>query len=184
MFSMKDRCRAVDLYFTQGMTIRKVVAELGYPSEGAPAERVRGEPRYTGACRRSHTPECRTNAAGRALGGESLARVARDAGCTPRAGVYQWMRRRHSEGIPGLMDGRNTPMPAGSAPAAGDGVEEPRRQVEALRPENAVMRETINVFKADDPRLDPSVPGPSVSAPRRMAMPSLSTYDYSVVWMG
>lgn len=36
----------------------------------------------TGACRRSYTLECKTNAARRALEGEPLARVARDAGCT------------------------------------------------------------------------------------------------------
>ena len=29
MFSMEERRRAVGLYFTQGMTIRKVVAGLG-----------------------------------------------------------------------------------------------------------------------------------------------------------
>ena len=40
------------------------------------------------------------------------------------------------------------------APDAG-GVEELRRQVEALWLENAVMGETIRVLKADDPRLDP-----------------------------
>ena len=77
---------AVDMYFTEGMTIRKVVAELGYPSEGALAKWVREDPRYTGACRRSYTLECKTNAARRALGGEPLARVARDAGCTPTSG--------------------------------------------------------------------------------------------------
>ena len=49
-------------------------------------------------------------------------------------------------------------MTAEPTPAAGDGVDEPRRQVEAPRPENAAMRETINVSKADDPRPDPSVP--------------------------
>ena len=49
-------------------------------------------------------------------------------------------------------------MPAGPVPRAGDDVEELRRQVEALRLENAVMRETINVLKADDPRLEPSMP--------------------------
>ena len=80
----------------------------------------------TGACRRSYTLECKTNAARRALEGEPLARVARDAGCTPTS-VYQWMRRYRS------------------------------RQVEVLRLENAVMRETIDVLKADDPRLDPSM---------------------------
>lgn len=56
------------------------------------------------------------------------------------------------------MDARNAPMPAEPMPAAGDDVEELRRQVEALRLENAVMRETINVLKADDPRLDESDP--------------------------
>lgn len=111
----------------------------------------------TGACRRSYTPECKTNAARRALEDEPLARVARDAGCTPTS-VYQWMRRYRSEGIPGLTDGRNAPMPAGPVPRAGDDVEELRRQVEALRLENAVMRETIDVLKADDPRLEPSMP--------------------------
>ena len=78
MFSMEDRRRAVDLYFTEGMTIRKVIAELGYPSEGALVKWVREDPRYTGACRRSYTLECKTNAARRALEGEPLARVARD----------------------------------------------------------------------------------------------------------
>ena len=58
MFSMEDRRRAVDLYFTEGMTIRKVVAKLGYPSEGALAKWLREDPRYTGACRRSYTLEC------------------------------------------------------------------------------------------------------------------------------
>ena len=48
-------------------------------------------------------------------------------------------------------------MPAGPVPAAGDDVEGLRRQVEALRLENAVMRETIRVVKAGDPRLDPSM---------------------------
>lgn len=88
--------------------------------------------------------------------GRALARVARDAGCTPTS-VYQWMRRYRSEGILGLMDRRNAPMPAEPMPAAGDDVEELRRQVEVLRLENAVMRETIDVLKADDPRLDPSM---------------------------
>lgn len=46
MFSMEDRRRAVDLYFTESMTIRKVVAKLGYPSEGALAKWLREDPRY------------------------------------------------------------------------------------------------------------------------------------------
>lgn len=38
MFSIEDRRRAVDLYFTEGMTIRKVVAKLGYPVRGRAGE--------------------------------------------------------------------------------------------------------------------------------------------------
>ncbi|AIF90176.1 hypothetical protein GS08_03185 [Bifidobacterium longum] len=38
MFSMENRRGAVDLCFTEGMTIRKVVAELGYLSEDARAK--------------------------------------------------------------------------------------------------------------------------------------------------
>lgn len=45
------------------------------------------------------------------------------------------------------MNARNAPMPAEPMPGSGgDGVEGLRRQVEALRLENAVMRETINVL--------------------------------------
>ena len=46
MFSREDWRRAVDLHFMEGMTIRKVVTELGYPSEGALAKWVREDPRY------------------------------------------------------------------------------------------------------------------------------------------
>lgn len=76
---------------TEGMTIRKVIAELGYLSEGALVKWVREDPR--------------------------------DAGCTPTS-VYQWMHRYHSEGILGLMNARNAPMPAEPMPGSGgDGVE-------------------------------------------------------------
>lgn len=83
MFSVEERRRDVDLYFAEGMAIRKVVAELGYPSEGALAKWVREDPRYSVRIRWSSPP----NAAKRALGGELLVSVARDAGCTPTS-VY------------------------------------------------------------------------------------------------
>ncbi len=97
---------------------------------------------YAGMQEKRMRPDARSRAS-------PSARVARDAGCTPTS-VYQWMRRYRSEGILGLMDRRNAPMPAEPMPAAGDDVEELRRQVEVLRLENAVMRETIGVLKADD----------------------------------
>ena len=98
MFSMEDRRRAVDLYFTEGMTIRKVIAELGYPSEGALVKWVREDPRYTGACRRSYTLECKTNAARRALEGEPLARVARDCVCSIESGPCERVDVFHVSG--------------------------------------------------------------------------------------
>ena len=105
MFSMEDRRRAVDLYFTEGMTIRKVIAELGYPSEGALVKWVREDPRYTGACRRSYTLECKTNAARRALEGEPLARVARDA-CTPKRSEVMPVDRAYFTGAEGILGHR------------------------------------------------------------------------------
>ncbi|EKE50632.1 transposase [Bifidobacterium bifidum LMG 13195] len=85
VFSDEDRRRAVDLYFTQGMTIRKVVARLGYPSEGALVNWVRSDPRYERAGKRSYTLECKVRAARRALAGESPTAVARDVDAGPRA---------------------------------------------------------------------------------------------------
>ncbi len=61
--------------------------------------------------------ECKTNAARRALEGEPLARVARDAGCTPTS-VYQWMRRYRSEGDTGT-DGQEKRADAGRTDARG-----------------------------------------------------------------
>ena len=156
MFSDEDRRRAVDLYFTQGMTIRKVVARLGYPSEGALVNWVRSDPRYERAGKRSYTLECKVRAARRALAGESPTAVARDVGCRATS-VCQWARLYESEGTLGLMSARNAPTPA----TPGDGMEacgedELRARLEALRLENAVLRETIKVLKVDGPRHDPA----------------------------
>lgn len=65
--------------------------------------------------------------------------------------MFAWANAHLEEGGAGLAMGRDE-----DAPDAG-GVEELRRQVEALWLENAVMGETIRVLKADDPRLDPSM---------------------------
>lgn len=65
--------------------------------------------------------------------------------------MFAWANAHLEEGGAGLAMGWDE-----DAPDAG-GVEELRRQVEALWLENAVMGETIRVLKADDPRLDPSM---------------------------
>lgn len=65
--------------------------------------------------------------------------------------MFAWANAHLEEGGAGLAMGWDE-----DAPDAG-GVEELRRQVEALWLENAVMGETIRALKADDPRLDPSM---------------------------
>ena len=65
--------------------------------------------------------------------------------------MFAWANAHLEEGGAGLAMGGDE-----DGPDAG-GVEELRRQVEALWLENAVMGETIRVLKADDPRLDPSM---------------------------
>lgn len=152
LFSMDERRRAVDLYFSPGMTIRKAVAELGWPSEGGLAKWVRADPRYRGPGRSSYTLEAKLGAVRMVADGASLESVARGLGCTAPS-VHAWKQRYDREGALGLMDGRNKD-PEAMGPETGDDVAALRGEVDRLRLENAVMRETIRVLKADDPSLD------------------------------
>lgn len=136
------------------MSIRKVVAELGYPSESALAKWVREDPRYARVWKRSYTLETKARAARRVAAGEHYAAVAGDVGCSATS-VWQWADAYERKGIRGLMPNGDD----GSIPVPDDGCDDPaelRRRLEALRLENAVMRETIRVLKADGPR-----PGPA-----------------------
>ena len=154
LFSMDERRRAVDLYFSPGMTIRKAVAELGWPSEGGLAKWVRADPRYRGPGRSSYTLEAKLGAVRMVADGASLESVARGLGCTAPS-VHAWKQRYDREGALGLMDGRNKDPEAATGPETGDDVAALRGEVDRLRLENAVMRETMRVLKADDPSLDP-----------------------------
>lgn len=55
MFSREQRQRAVDLYFSEGMTPGRVIAELGYPSESCLARWVSRDPRHGRGRRFSYT---------------------------------------------------------------------------------------------------------------------------------
>lgn len=46
MFGEEQRQKAVDLYFQEGMTLKKVIAELGYPSEGCLMNWIARDPRH------------------------------------------------------------------------------------------------------------------------------------------
>lgn len=154
MFSREQRQKAVDLYFREGMTVRKVIAELGYPSEGCLTSWITRDPRYRRGRRFSYTLDVKAGAARRVIAGEHYADVARDVGCSATS-VWKWADAYERKGIGGLMPGGDD----AHVPVSDDGCDDPvelKRQLEALRLENAVMRETIRVLKADDPRLDPS----------------------------
>lgn len=134
--------------------VGRVIAELGYPSESYLARWVSRDPRYGRRRRLSYTLDFRVGAARRVIAGEHYAAVARDVGCSP-ASVRRWADAYGRKGLSGLMAGHDDVR----LPAAGDGCDDPvelRRRLEALRLENAVLRETIDVLKAGDLRLDPS----------------------------
>lgn len=154
MFSREQRRRAVDLCLGEGMTSGRVIAELGYPSESCLARWVSRDPRYGRGRRFSYTLGVRAGAARRVAAGEHYVAVARDVGCSP-ASVWRWAAAYERKGIGGLMPDDDDAR----VPAVDDGCDDPvelRRRLEALRLENAVLRETIDVLKAGDPRLDPS----------------------------
>lgn len=140
------------MYFREGMTLKKVIAELGYPSEGYLTNWIARDPRH-GRRRLSYTLDVKAGAARRVIAGERCGDVAKDVGCSATS-VWKWADAYEREGIGGLMnmgDGIRVPM-------MDDGYDDPmglKRQIAALRLENAVMGEAIAVLKAGDPRLDP-----------------------------
>ena len=154
MFSGKQRQKAVDLYFQEGMTLKKVIAELGYPSEACLTNWIALDPRHGRGRRFSYTIDVKARAARRVVAGEHYAAVAKDVGCSATS-VRKWADAYERKGIRGLMPNGDD----GSIPVPDDGGDDPaelKRRLEALRLENAMMRETIRVLKADDPRLDPT----------------------------
>ena len=120
MFGEAQRRKAVDVCFREGVTLKKVIAELGHPSEGRLTNWMARDPRH-GRRPPSYTPDVRARAARRVIAGERCADAAKDVGrsatsARKRAGAYG------REGIGGLMnmgdgirvpevgDGRDDPM--------------------------------------------------------------------------
>lgn len=152
MHSQGMRARVRDLHFVQGVGMRTIGAMSGMPTRRTVRLWV-CRPRYSLASRRygaSYTLETRLGVVRVfALTGDVKAAAA-SAGCSPSS-VYAWAHAHLEEGGAGLAMGLDE-----DAPDAG-GVEALHRQVEALWLDNAVMRETIRVLKADDSRLGPSM---------------------------
>ncbi|MBW3090037.1 IS3 family transposase [Bifidobacterium miconisargentati] len=157
------RARALELYFGDGLTLRAISALPGMPTKSTVGRWVVADPRHIrgsrhGGRRSSYTLETKLRAVRMFLREGRAESVAASVGCSPVL-VYAWARRYREEGGVGLATMRrgDVVLPEVPAPGPGADVEALRRQVEALRLENAVMRETIRVLKADDPRLDPSM---------------------------
>ena len=156
MYSREKCCRAVDLYFVERLSLREVVAKLGWPSAAALAEWVRADPRFTSWIPvRTYTMEQKVRAARMMLATGDTKRVAAQIGCTS-ASVLSWTHAYASKGGAALIGRRDKHVPP-QVPRSdsSDTQTELQRQIDELRLQNAIMRETINVLKAADPRLDP-----------------------------
>lgn len=164
MYSRRLREMVVDLFHGDGVSCADIVEFLaGELGDGAPTRStvrrwVSEDPRHASSRGRqgaSYTLEDRMRAVRMALDGMACRDVAAAVGCSA-ASVRNWVRAWREKGGAGLVTGRDDVAPPAVAPADGS-VEELRRQVEELRLENAVMRETLRILKAAGPRPDSAV---------------------------
>lgn len=103
VFGEAQRRKAVDVCFRGCVTLKKVIAELGYPSEGCLTNWMARDPRHGRRSPPPYTLDVRARAAGRVIAGECCVDVAKDVGRSAtsvrkRAGAYG------REGIGGLMN--------------------------------------------------------------------------------
>lgn len=62
MFGREQGQKSVDLYFQEGMTLKKVIARLGYPSERCLTNWIAFDPRHGRRCQFSYTIDVRAGA--------------------------------------------------------------------------------------------------------------------------
>ena len=157
MFSREMRRLAVGLFFDDGARPSEIVGLLA--GDGVVVDRstvtrwVREDPRYRppapGSYGVSYTLETRLAAVALLARTGDVGLAASGVGC-PRATVYQWAHVYGAgKGGDVMVDG----VDGGLESADEEGL---RREIDRLRLENAVMRESIKVLKAGDPGLDPA----------------------------
>lgn len=194
MYNAEEKADALDLWFAlEGeMSIESFVAELGYPSDKCMRLWIRADPRYDPdkASYKSKPILTKLEAIKRVSEGSSQAGVARDLG-VPNHSVRKWVgefarggtaellparRRREMGAMAGKKPkaGRN-PAPVMQGPpsaAMGELPDDPaalKAIIEELRMDNALLREVLDVLKAD-PGCDPA---DLTSAERTRAVVSL-----------
>lgn len=157
MFSLEERERAVELYFTTPMTTAQVVEHLGYPTRQCLERWLAMDSRYAGHMAKPIIPlETRRRAVELVLGGMQQKQAAKQLGVSVGA-VHGWVRAYRKGGMAALQPkNRNSAQgnkPAGSrrwpSAADDDDAEALRRRVEELELENALMREVVEVVKKD-----------------------------------
>ena len=165
MFSLEERERAVELYFTTPMTTAQVVEHLGYPTRQCLERWLAMDSRYAGHMAKPIIPlETRRRAVELVLGGMQQKQAAKQLGAGVGA-VHGWVRAYRKGGMAALQPkNRNSAQgnkPAGSrrwpSAADDDDAEALRRRVEELELENALMREVVEA-RRKRPRRRPAAP--------------------------
>ena len=164
MFSLEERERAVELYFTTPMTTAQVVEHLGYPTRQCLERWLAMDSRYAGHMAKPIIPlETRRRAVELVLGGMQQKQAAKQLGVSVGA-VHGWVRAYRKGGMAALQPKNrnsaqgNKPADSRRRPSAADDddAEALRRRVEELELENALMREVVEVVKR--PRRRPAAP--------------------------
>ena len=93
MFSLEERERAVELYFTTPMTTAQVVEHLGYPTRQCLERWLAMDSRYAGHMAKPIIPlETRRRAVELVLGGMQQKQAAKQLGVSVGA-VHGWVRQ-------------------------------------------------------------------------------------------
>ena len=178
MYNPEKKAEALDLWFAMGgtMPLDEFVEELGYPSRPCMSNWIKADPRYDPdkATYKSKPILTKLEAIRRVSEGEPASRVGREIGAT---NVASWVsrfaaggtaallpqpRKRKGDGMAGRKKGEGRrPAPVMERPpaaASGPLPDDPaalKAMVEELRMDNALLREVLDVLKAD-PGCDPA----------------------------
>ena len=165
MFSLEERERAVELYFTTPMTTAQVVEHLGYPTRQCLERWLAMDSRYAGHMAKPIIPlETRRRAVELVLGGMQQKQAAKQLGVSVGA-VHGWVRAYRKGGMAALQPKNrnaaqgNKPADSRRRPSAADDddAEALRRRVEEPELGNALMREVVEA-RRKRPRRRPAAP--------------------------
>ncbi|WP_240625861.1 helix-turn-helix domain-containing protein [Bifidobacterium breve] len=140
MFSLEERERAVELYFTTPMTTAQVVEHLGYPTRQCLERWLAMDSRYAGHMAKPIIPlETRRRAVEPVLGGMQQKQAAKQLGVSVGA-VHGWVRAYRKGGMAALQPKNrnsaqgNKPADSRRRPSAADDDDAPRRAISPRTP--------------------------------------------------